>query len=43
MFEDRKDAGKKLAAALTDYKKKEAVVLAIPRRGVEIGYRVAKN
>jgi len=43
MFEDRKDAGKKLAAALKDYKKKEAAVLAIPRGGVEIGYQVAKN
>lgn len=43
MFEDRKDAGKKLAQALKGYKNKNALVLAIPRGGVEIGYEVAKN
>ncbi|MDD5773502.1 MAG: phosphoribosyltransferase [bacterium] len=42
MFNDRKDAGKKLAKALEKYKNKNVVVLAIPRGGVEVGYEVAK-
>jgi predicted phosphoribosyltransferase len=43
MFEDRKDAGQKLAVALKDYKDKEdVIVLAIPKGGVEVGYEVAK-
>jgi predicted phosphoribosyltransferase len=41
-FEDRKDAGKKLAKALKKYKGKDVLVLAIPRGGVEVGYQVAK-
>lgn len=43
MFEDRKDAGEKLARALEKYKDKDALVLAIPRGGVEVGYYVAKH
>ena len=43
MFKDRRDAGKKLAQALMHYQNTGAQVLAIPRGGVEIGYRVAKN
>ncbi len=42
MFKDRKDAGKKLAGALKKYKDKGALVLAIPRGGIEVGYEVAK-
>jgi len=42
MFEDRTDAGKKLAAALAKYRGRDVVVLAIPRGGVEVGYQVAK-
>jgi putative phosphoribosyl transferase len=43
MFEDRRDAGERLAKALVDYKgKADVVVLAIPRGGVEVGYQVAK-
>ena len=42
MFEDRKDAGKKLAKALEQYKDKKVLVLAIPRGGVEVGHHVAK-
>ena len=42
MFEDRKDAGKKLAKALEKYKNKGVLVLAIPRGGVEVGYQIAK-
>jgi putative phosphoribosyl transferase len=42
VFDDRKDAGERLARALVDYKDKDVVVLAIPRGGVEVGYHVAK-
>jgi len=42
MFEDRRDAGKQLGSALTDYRDKEVIVLAIPRGGVEVGYQVAQ-
>lgn len=42
MFEDRKDAGQKLAHALEKYKDKDVIVLGIPRGGVEVGYYVAK-
>lgn len=40
-FEDRRDAGRALAAALTDYKDTDAIVLAIPRGGVVVGYEIA--
>ena len=43
MFKDRREAGIKLAEQLKKYKnKKEVIVLAIPRGGVEIGYEIAK-
>lgn len=42
MFDDRKDAGKKLAKTLGRYKHKNVLVLAIPRGGVEVAYEVAK-
>lgn len=42
MFEDRKDAGEKLARALETYKNKKVLVLAIPKGGIEVGYEVAK-
>ncbi|MBI2953057.1 MAG: phosphoribosyltransferase [Chloroflexi bacterium] len=41
LFEDRYDAGKKLAQALEIYRGKNAIVLALPRGGVVIGYEVA--
>ncbi len=41
MFKDRKDAGRKLAAALQKYKDTDALVLAIPRGGVELGCEIA--
>lgn len=43
MFEDRKQAGQKLAEALNYYKNCNGIVLAIPRGGVEVGYYVAKS
>ena len=42
MFDDRKDAGEKLARALITYKDKNALVLGIPKGGVEVAYHVAK-
>ncbi len=43
MFRNRTDAGRQLAKALSRYKNKNALVLAIPRGGVEIGFHVAKE
>jgi putative phosphoribosyl transferase len=43
MFKNREDAGIKLAEALENYKRQEALVLAIPRGGVEVGFQVAKH
>jgi len=42
-FKDRSDAGAKLADALAKYKDEDAVVLALPRGGVVLGYEVAKR
>lgn len=42
MFKDRKDAGEKLARVLREYRGKNAIVLALPRGGVVLGYEVAK-
>lgn len=42
-FKDRHEAGIRLAERLAKYKnKKNVIVLAIPRGGVEIGYEIAK-
>lgn len=43
MFRDRQDAGERLARALYKYKDKDALVLAIPKGGVEVAYQVAKT
>ena len=43
MFIDRKDGGQRLAEALEKYKDKNAIVLGIPRGGVETAYYVAKH
>jgi predicted phosphoribosyltransferase len=43
MFEDRKDAGRRLARALDKYRDSRPLILAIPRGGVEVGYQVAKH
>jgi predicted phosphoribosyltransferase len=42
MFTDRKDAGKKLAKALQQYKNQDVIVFAIPKGGVEVAYEVVK-
>ena len=41
-FSDRVDAGRRLAAALKDFEGKNAIVLAIPRGGVVVGYEIAR-
>jgi putative phosphoribosyl transferase len=41
LFEDRRDAGKRLAAELAQYTRADSVVLALPRGGVAVGYEVA--
>jgi len=43
IFEDRVDAGEKLAKALVDYSGADAVILAIPRGGVIVGEVVARQ
>lgn len=40
-FEDRRDAGRRLTAALERYRGSDAIVLALPRGGVVVGYEVA--
>jgi putative phosphoribosyl transferase len=42
LFEDRREAGRQLAAALVRYKDKQPVVVALPRGGVPVGFEVAK-
>lgn len=41
MFKDRKDAGKKLGRALAKYRNTDALVLALPKGGTEVGYEIA--
>jgi len=41
-FSDRVDAGKRLASTLADFEGKNAIVLAIPRGGVVVGYEISK-
>jgi putative phosphoribosyl transferase len=41
LFRDRRDAGRRLAEHLIEYQGKDAIVLAIPRGGVPVGYEIA--
>src|SRR5436190_766319 len=41
VFSDRKDAGRRLAAALMPLKQEHPIVLALPRGGVPVGFEVA--
>ncbi|MFO7871455.1 MAG: phosphoribosyltransferase family protein [Kiritimatiellia bacterium] len=43
LFNDRTDAGSALAGQLRSHAEKSSLVLGIPRGGVEVGYRVAKD
>lgn len=42
VFEDREDAGRRLAEALAEYRGQNALVLGIPRGGVVLAYIVAE-
>jgi predicted phosphoribosyltransferase len=42
LFHDRTEAGRKLAAALTEFKGEDLIILAIPRGGVVVASEVAK-
>lgn len=42
VFENRQEAGKKIASELLGYRRKEPFVLAMPRGGVPIGFEVAR-
>lgn len=42
MFEDRADAGQKLAAQLTQYRGQDALVLGLARGGVPVAFEVAR-
>ncbi|MCF3935073.1 phosphoribosyltransferase [Acuticoccus sp. M5D2P5] len=41
-FKDRRDAGRRLASALADYDRPDALVLALPRGGVPVGREIAR-
>ena len=41
LFKDRKEAGRKLAERLMNYRGSDPIVLALPRGGVAVGYEVA--
>ena len=43
LFRNRADAGERLAARLTDYKERDTLVLAVPRGGVPVGFKVAES
>lgn len=43
LFENRNEAGILLAKKLEQYKNSNAVVLAIPRGGIPVGYQIAKK
>jgi putative phosphoribosyl transferase len=43
LFHDRADAGRQLAALLSNHVDQSAIVLALPRGGVPVGYEVARQ
>ncbi len=42
LFDDRRDAGRRLAARLAAFRKEAPAVLALPRGGVPVGYEIAR-
>jgi putative phosphoribosyl transferase len=42
IFNDRTDAGKRLVAAMPNFRGRDVIVLAIPRGGVVVGFEIAK-
>ena len=43
IFENRKEAGEKLAEKLLEYKKEDAVIYGLPRGGVIVAKPIAKK
>lgn len=43
MFDDRKDAGTRLAEVLEEFRGPDVIVLAIPKGGIEVGIEVASH
>lgn len=43
IYKDRKEAGEKLAEELSEYKDKNAIVLGVPKGGIEVAFHVAKQ
>jgi predicted phosphoribosyltransferase len=43
LFKDRVDAGRKLALALSHYKRENPVIYALPRGGVVLGVEIARS
>ncbi len=41
LFEDRRDAGRRLARELEEYRGTDALILALPRGGVVVGFELA--
>jgi len=42
MFRDRKEAGQLLATKLKKYKNDTGIILAVPRGGIPLAYRLPK-
>jgi predicted phosphoribosyltransferase len=42
IFQDRYDAGRRLAEALEQYRDEDPVILGLPRGGVVVGYEIAR-
>ena len=42
LFDDRRDAGRRLGTALARYRDSHPLVLALPRGGVPVGFEVAR-
>lgn len=42
-FRDRKDAGKRLAEALSTHKGEDVIIYSLPRGGVVLGHEIAKS
>lgn len=43
VFQDRYDAGRRLAVALEQYRDEDPIVLGLPRGGVAVGYEIART
>src|SRR5438874_7072838 len=43
VFEDRREAGRRLAAALKEFRGSDSLIVAVPRGGVVVGAEVARE